>query len=171
MSKNQENLLQKLATMSNARSCTIKVNEFKKLLKESHDMILALSQKNDKQFEDFQVEKKILEQELAKALETIGELKTKIEVFKGNKEVEELDLDDKEQKLLSKPLEEDEPVEEEITITELPLINQVLPIEMFKKILEKLDIKSLFFTKQTCKHWKKIVDEFKLVEKVSSKYL
>ena len=61
--------------------------------------------------------------------------------------------------------------EPEITPTELPIINQVLPIEMFKKILEKLDIKSLCITKQTCKHWKKIVDELKLVEKASSKYL
>ena len=149
--------------MSNARSCTIKVNEFQKLLKESHEMILALSQENEKQLEAFQMEKKMLEQELSQALETIEQLKTKFEDSGEEEDVEKPGND--QQSML---VESEEP---EITPTELPMINQVLPIEMFKKILEKLDIKSLCSTKQTCKYWKKTVCEFKLVEKASSRYL
>ena len=174
MSKNQENLLRKLATMSNAKSCTIKdVNEFQKLLKESHDTILTLSQRNKEQFEAFQREKKMLEKDLSKALETIAKLKTKIVTFEGNEDVEVLDPESEQELVLMETIEEDEGEQymDQINSTELPLINRILPLEMFKKILEKLDIKSLFFTKQTCKHWKKIVDEFKLVEKGSSKYL
>lgn len=174
MSKNQENLLRKLATMSNAKSCTIKdVNEFQKLLKESHDTILTLSQRNKKQFEAFQREKKMLEKDLSKALKTIAKLKTKIVTLEGNEDVEVLDPESEQELMLMETIEEDEGEQymDQINSTELPLINRILPLEMFKKILEKLDIKSLFFTKQTCKHWKKIVDEFKLVEKVSSKYL
>ena len=53
----------------------------------------------------------------------------------------------------------------------LPSINQVLPTEMLKKILENLDVKSLCFSKQTCKHWKDIIDEFELVKKASGKFL
>ena len=158
MSKNQEKLLQKLATMSNARTCTINVNELQKLLKESHETILNV-----------QNEKQKLEQELAKALETIAKLKTKIEVFKGKEDVEEIDP---EKKLMTiKPIENKWANKDETNSFELPIINQVLPIEMFKKILEKLDIKSLCIIKQTCKHWKEIVDEFELIQKASSKYL
>ena len=50
-----------------------------------------------------------------------------------------------------------------------PSINQVLPTEMLKKILDNLDVKSLCFSKQTCKHWKDIIDEFELVKKASGK--
>ena len=172
MSKNQENLLWKLATMSNARSCTIKdVNEFQKLLKESHDTILTLSQRNKNQLEAFQREKKMLEKDLSKALETIAKLKTKIVTFEGNEDVEVLDPESEQELMLMETNEEDEKDWEEITPAELPLINQVLPIEMFKNILEKLDIKSLCITKQTCKHWKKIIENFELIEKASSKYL
>ena len=49
-------------------------------------------------------------------------------------------------------------------------INQVLPTEMLKKILEFLDIKSLFFAKLSCKRWKAIIDEFELVKKAMSKF-
>ena len=51
-----------------------------------------------------------------------------------------------------------------------PSINQVLPTEILKIILEKLDFKSLGQAKQTCKHWKVIINEFKLVHQASSKY-
>ena len=50
-----------------------------------------------------------------------------------------------------------------------PSINQVLPTEILKEILEKLDFKSLVLAKQTCKHWKVIINEFKLVHQASSK--
>ena len=48
-----------------------------------------------------------------------------------------------------------------------PSINQVLPTEMLKKILENLNYKSLLFAKQTCKLWKDIIVEFGL-EKLSA---
>ena len=50
-------------------------------------------------------------------------------------------------------------------------INQVLPTEMLKKILEKLDIRSLIIARQTCMRWKEIIDKFKFVEEASSKFL
>ena len=50
-------------------------------------------------------------------------------------------------------------------------VNQVFPTELLKKILERLDIKSLCSAKQTCKHWKNIIDTFELLENASSKYL
>ena len=53
----------------------------------------------------------------------------------------------------------------------LPSINQFLPTEMLKKILENLDYKSLHFAKQTCKLWKDIIVEFELVKKASGKFL
>ena len=55
--------------------------------------------------------------------------------------------------------------------TRFPLINQVLPIEMLKKILEKLDFRSLCLAKHTCRHWKGIINGFKLKEIASSEYL
>ena len=54
--------------------------------------------------------------------------------------------------------------------TSLLSVNEVLPTELLKKILENLGIKSLCFAKQTCKHWNEIVDEFELVEKALSKF-
>ena len=54
--------------------------------------------------------------------------------------------------------------------TSLSSVNEVLPTELLKKILENLGIKSLCFAKQTCKHWNEIVDEFQLVEKALSKF-
>ena len=50
-------------------------------------------------------------------------------------------------------------------------LNQVFPPEILKKILERLDIKSLCSAKQTCKHWKNIINTFKLMENASSKYM
>ena len=55
--------------------------------------------------------------------------------------------------------------------TSLSSVNEVLPTELLKKILQNLGIKSLCFAKQTCKNWNEIVDEFGLVEKAISKYL
>ena len=55
--------------------------------------------------------------------------------------------------------------------TSLSSVNEVLPTELLKKILENLGIRSLCFAKQTCKHWNEIVDGFELVEKAISKCL
>ena len=48
---------------------------------------------------------------------------------------------------------------------------KVLPTEMLKAILEKLDYKSLSSARQICKRWKEIIDGFKLVEKAFGKHL
>ena len=44
-----------------------------------------------------------------------------------------------------------------------------LPPEMLKKILGMLDIKSLCFARQTCKHWKQIIDLYNIMEEAKSK--
>ena len=51
------------------------------------------------------------------------------------------------------------------------LANKVLPTEMLKAILEKLDYKSLCSARQICKRWKEIIDGFDLVEKAFGKHL
>ena len=56
-----------------------------------------------------------------------------------------------------------------ITKKDIPTINHVLPPEMLKKILEKLDIKSLCSARQTCKCWNEIIVAFELVEEAASK--
>lgn len=61
--------------------------------------------------------------------------------------------------------------DDEIAAIDFPLTNKKLPTEMLKKILEKLDYKSLCFAMQTCKRWKQIVHGFQLIEKASSKDL
>ena len=52
-------------------------------------------------------------------------------------------------------------------------INKVdeLPTEILKKILEKLDIQSLFLAKQICRRWNEIIDKFEFLELASSKFL
>ena len=53
----------------------------------------------------------------------------------------------------------------------LPSINQVLPTEMLKKILENLDYKSLYFAKKSCQQWKEIIVGFGLEKKASGKII
>ena len=53
---------------------------------------------------------------------------------------------------------------------EIPEINQVLPTEILRKILQWLDIRSLCVARQTCKRWKDVIDGFELVEEACSKY-
>ena len=43
-----------------------------------------------------------------------------------------------------------------------------LPTEVLVNIFEKLDYKSIINAKRTCKQWKKIIEDFKLVEAASS---
>ena len=51
----------------------------------------------------------------------------------------------------------------------LPSINQVFPTEMLKKILERLDHKSLCYASTCCKRWRDIIEEFELKNIASSK--
>ena len=52
-----------------------------------------------------------------------------------------------------------------------PKRRTILPTEILKEILQKLDYKSLSFARQTCKHWEEIVAGFKLMEKATSKFI
>ena len=57
----------------------------------------------------------------------------------------------------------------EMSKLEITEINQVLPTEILRKILQMLDIPSLCVARQTCKRWKEIIDGFELVEEACSK--
>ena len=52
---------------------------------------------------------------------------------------------------------------------DFPLVNNVLPPEILKKIFEWLDIKSLCYARQTCKRWKQIIDDFNIMNDALSK--
>ena len=73
--------------------------------------------------------------------------------------------------LLLKKIGKDRSNRDESNAANLPLINRVLPTEMLKKILEKLDYKSLCNAKHAFKRWKDIIDEFKFVEQSLGKIL
>ena len=51
------------------------------------------------------------------------------------------------------------------------MINKVLPPEMLKKVLELLDIQSLCYARQTCQHWKLIIDSCNIMKDVLGKIL
>ena len=53
---------------------------------------------------------------------------------------------------------------------DLILINNVLPPEILKKILEWLDIKNLVIARLTCKRWKLIIDNYNIMEEALSKF-
>ena len=53
---------------------------------------------------------------------------------------------------------------------DFPLINNVLPPEILKKILEWLDVKSLVNARLTCKRWKLIIDNCNIMEEALSKF-
>ena len=95
------------------------------------------------------------------------------EVFEILENQERPDLAQEMKKLLLfKTTENDASKRKEVSNTiDLPFINKVLPTEMLKKILEQLDYKSLCYAKQSFKHWKNIIEEFKLVEHALGKFL
>ena len=51
----------------------------------------------------------------------------------------------------------------------LAAIHEILPQEIIVMIFKKLGYKSLDHARDTCKHWRKVVDDFKLLEKASGK--
>ena len=51
------------------------------------------------------------------------------------------------------------------------MINKVLPPEMLKKVLELLDVHSLCYARQTCQHWKLIIDNCNIMKDVLGKIL
>ena len=58
----------------------------------------------------------------------------------------------------------------EMSKLEITDMNQVLPTEILRKILQRLDIPSLCVARQTCKRWKGVIDGFDLVKEACSKY-
>ena len=48
-------------------------------------------------------------------------------------------------------------------------VHEILPLEIFEKVLKKLGYKSLKTARGTCKQWRKVIDDFKLVENASCK--
>ena len=59
----------------------------------------------------------------------------------------------------------------EICQKELVVIHEVLPPEILLMIFKKLAYKSLVIARRTCKQWKHVIDEFKLVEEASCKFI
>ena len=53
----------------------------------------------------------------------------------------------------------------------LAAIHEILPQEILVMIFKKLGYKSLDHARDTCKHWRQVVDDFKLLEKASGKYI
>ena len=51
----------------------------------------------------------------------------------------------------------------------LAAIHEILPQEIIVMIFKKLGYKSLDHARDTCKHWRQVVDGFKLLEKASGK--
>ena len=60
--------------------------------------------------------------------------------------------------------------EAEVKSIKASTIHEILPREVFVNILKKLNYKSIVVAKRTCKEWKKVIEEFKLVELASSKF-
>ena len=48
-------------------------------------------------------------------------------------------------------------------------VHDILPTKIFGKVLKKLGFKSLKTARGTCKQWRKIIDDFKLVKHASCK--
>ena len=120
-----------------------------------------------KMIEDFALLNILLSDSFPKELN-----KVKIrEIFEILQEQERPDLAQEMEKLLQLKTTENDASKRNDTTIDLPLINRVLPTETLKKILEHLDYKSLCYAKQSFKHWKNIIEEFKLVEHALGKFL
>ena len=48
-------------------------------------------------------------------------------------------------------------------------VHEILPLEIFEKVLKKLGYKSLKTARGTCKQWREVIDDFKLVKDASCK--
>ena len=49
-------------------------------------------------------------------------------------------------------------------------IHEILPLEIFVKVLKQLGYKSIRTAKGTCKKWVQIIEAFRIVEAASSKF-
>ena len=57
----------------------------------------------------------------------------------------------------------------EVTMGDNIVVHEILPLEIFEKILKFLDCKSLCQVRRICKQWKYIIDHRRLVQKALSK--
>ena len=53
----------------------------------------------------------------------------------------------------------------------LAVIHEILPKEMFVRVLRFLDFKTISIARKTCKEWKRIIDLFNLSKDASRKFL
>ena len=53
----------------------------------------------------------------------------------------------------------------------VPSINEALPPEIFEKIFEKMDIKSICSARKICNFWKQIIDNHNIMKKALGKIL
>ena len=108
---------------------------------------------------------------LSDSLPKINKSKIK-EIFEILKNQERLDLVEemKTLLLLNTPAKDESKIHVS-NESDFSLMNKVLPIEILKKILEKLDFRSVCLARQTCKYWNEIICKLKVAEKVSSKFV
>ena len=59
----------------------------------------------------------------------------------------------------------------ELSQKEIIVIHEILPPEILLMVFKKLPYKSLVIARRTCKKWKHVIDEFKLVEAASCKFI
>ena len=52
---------------------------------------------------------------------------------------------------------------------EQKVIHEILPLEVFVKVLKNLGYKNIRTAKGTCKKWVQIIEDFKIVEAILSK--
>ena len=52
----------------------------------------------------------------------------------------------------------------------LAVIHEILPKEMFVRVLRFLDFKTISIARKTCKEWKRIIDLFNLSKDASRKF-
>ena len=58
----------------------------------------------------------------------------------------------------------------ELVPMRLAVIHQILPTEIFVKILKLLDFREILLVRMTCRDWKLIIDIFNLVKEAARKY-
>ena len=51
----------------------------------------------------------------------------------------------------------------------LQVVHEILPKEIFEKVLKNLGLESIILAKSTCRYWRKFIIEFDLVKAASSK--
>ena len=53
--------------------------------------------------------------------------------------------------------------------SKLQVVHEILPKEIFEKVLKNLGLESIILAKCTCRYWRKFIEDFNLVKAASSK--